>query len=57
MAGTSKNLSNVPRDEAVAVLELLLLDGLKGKGVRVTPKWWNQFRARLVQRHKKAKRK
>ena len=34
-------------------LEALLLEGLKGEGIRVTDEWWKQFRARLKSRHRK----
>jgi hypothetical protein len=37
--------------QSLTQLEALLLEGLKGKGVRVTPKWWDEFRAGIIKRH------
>ena len=45
------------KKEALAKLEAVLLEGLKGKGVKVTPEWWDQFRAGLRSRNHRAKRK
>jgi hypothetical protein len=38
-------------------LETLLLDGLKGQGTKVTPTWWEEFRAGIIKRHMKSKPK
>ncbi len=35
-------------------LEALLLEGLEGDPVEVTDAWWDEFRARLIERHRKA---
>jgi antitoxin ParD1/3/4 len=45
------------KKDAGSNLEVMLLEGLKGKGVKIIPKWWHEFRANLIKRHKKAKRK
>jgi antitoxin ParD1/3/4 len=38
-------------------LEALLLEGLdSGPGLEVTPEFWKELRAELVERHRKAKR-
>ena len=34
--------------------EALLLEGLEGDPVEVTDAWWDEFRARLIERHRKA---
>src|SRR5260370_31376547 len=57
MARTPKNAELTKRKRMVAVLKSLLLEGLKGKGTKVTPKWWDKFRARLVKRDQKRSRK
>ena len=35
-------------------LEALLLEGLEGDPIEVTDAWWDEFRARLIERHRKA---
>ncbi|HMC87992.1 MAG TPA: type II toxin-antitoxin system ParD family antitoxin [Gemmataceae bacterium] len=45
------------RRKTEAQLEALLLEGLEGKGIKATDDWWEEFRAKLIQRHKKAKKK
>jgi len=35
-------------------LEALLLEGLEGEGTVVTEEWWEEFRARVTERHRKA---
>jgi antitoxin ParD1/3/4 len=33
-------------------LEAMLLEGLEGESVEVTPEWWADFRKRMYERHK-----
>jgi antitoxin ParD1/3/4 len=60
-SSVSEYLRNLIREDqkkdAAANLEMLLLEGLKGKGAKATPQWWDDFRAGILQRHKKAKGK
>jgi antitoxin ParD1/3/4 len=39
--------------KAEARLEALLLEGLEGHGVEATEEWWEAFRAKLRERHRK----
>jgi antitoxin ParD1/3/4 len=39
--------------QAEARLEALLLEGLEGESVQITDEWWDKFRARLAERHRK----
>jgi antitoxin ParD1/3/4 len=39
--------------QAEQKLEALLLQGLEGDPIEVTEEWWEAFRARLVDRHRK----
>jgi antitoxin ParD1/3/4 len=41
--------------KAEAKLEALLLEGLEGEGTRVTDEWWEEFRAKVKERHRKGK--
>jgi antitoxin ParD1/3/4 len=34
-------------------LEALLLEGLEGTGAKATDEWWAEFRAKLIDRHRK----
>jgi antitoxin ParD1/3/4 len=38
-------------------LEMLLLEGIEGEATEVTDEWWKDFRARLIERHQKSKRR
>jgi antitoxin ParD1/3/4 len=41
--------------KAEAKLEALLLEGLDGEGTAVTAEWWEEFRAKLQERHQKGR--
>lgn len=60
-SSVSEYLRNLIREDQqkdpAANLEKLLLEGLKGRGTKVTPKWWEDFRAGILKRHKRAKGK
>ncbi len=59
MAKSAKNLLNsdfLKGYGTSAKIEPLLQEGLKGKGVKLSPEWWDDFRAGIIRRHKKAKR-
>ena len=44
-------LENALNRDAEDELERLLLEGVEGEGTKLTPEWWEDFRADLVQRH------
>lgn len=49
-------LREAQRRRAEEKLERLLLEGLEGEGTVVTKEWWDDFRARLLERHRKVRK-